>query len=570
MQIASQVPNGRLELTWTNKALRLLAHDDGSYEWTDPGDHRVAEVRLLHGAGEVGNPSGNAFEAPADTLIRGDALHALRSLSKLPEFACDYLGKVRLAYIDPPFNTGQAFDHYDDALEHSVWLTMMRDRLMQIRDLLNPESGSVWVHLDDAEMAYCRVVMDEIFGRSNFIACVVWEKTYTPKSNGRGLSTDHDYILVYARNSSEWLKSHWNFLARNSEQEGRFQNPDQDPKGPWRTYPLDVRTENSGRREAYRYAVTTPSGRSVNPSAGRHWVLPQQRFVEEAAMGRIYFGKNGEASPTRKVYLSEARDGVIGRTWWPYSEVGGSQTAKKHAKVLLPDVEPFATPKPEELLERVLQIASDPGDIVLDCFLGSGTTAAVATKMGRRWVGIEVSAQTLESHTIPRLRAVCEGDDRGGISQSQDWTGGGRFRVFDIAASMFDVDGGRVVLAPWASGGSLAAAVCAQGSWEYVDDPPFCGRRARARLAVIDGLVTADVALMLAAWLENGEKLVVYGTAVDPEARQALGLAFRGSTVKQVPQSLLADYRREWRREAHDWLSLLTAETDTPAQDLTA
>jgi adenine-specific DNA-methyltransferase len=185
---------GRLELTWTNKPLRLLAHEDGRYEWVSPSDYRVAEVRLLDDLTTVGEVS--RTRAGDNLLIRGDALNALRSLARLPEFAREYLGKVKLAYLDPPFNTQQSFLHYDDALEHSVWLTMMRDRLAQVRELLAPD-GSVWVHLDDSEVAYCRVMMDELFGRDNFVATVIWEKTDSPRMDAKMFSVRHDTILVY-------------------------------------------------------------------------------------------------------------------------------------------------------------------------------------------------------------------------------------------------------------------------------------------------------------------------------------------------------------------------------------
>ena len=181
---ASNGLQGRLELTWTNKPLRLLAHEDGGYEWVPSSDYRVAEVRLLDDADALGRSRPAEARASDNLLIRGDALNALTSLAELPQFAKELADKVRLAYLDPPFNTQQSWLHYDDALEHSVWLSMMRDRLVQVRKLLAPD-GSIWVHCDDSEQAYLKVMMDELFGRSNFIANVVWEKTYTPKSNGR-------------------------------------------------------------------------------------------------------------------------------------------------------------------------------------------------------------------------------------------------------------------------------------------------------------------------------------------------------------------------------------------------
>lgn len=535
-------PEGRLELTWANKRLRLLAHEDGTYEWVDPADHRVAEVRLLHEHSTVGEI--DKTRAADNILIRGDALHALRSLSEIPEFARGVAGKVRLCYMDPPFNTGVAFTQYDDGLEHSVWLTMMRDRLMQVRSLLSAD-GSVWVHLNDTEMAYCKVIMDEVFGRDNAIAVIVWEKTYTPKSNGRGVSTDHDYIVGHAKDASVWLSRGCNLLPRSEEQAGRFKNPDDDPKGPWRTYPLDVRTENETRRAAYRYPVTLPSGRVVRPAQGRHWALPQERFEREREQGLIWFGAEGNAMPTRKVYLAEAREGVIARSWWIHEETGSSQDAKRECKVLFPEIEPFATPKPEALMHRLLQIGTKPGDLVLDCFVGSGTTAAVAHKMGRRWIGVEWSPETVATFTLPRLTRVVEGSDRGGATEVTGWAGGGGFHVLDVAPSMYTEVSGMVFLSEWATNGALAEATAAQLGFDYdADLAPFCGRKGRRRLAVVDGLVDTNVLKLLMGELEPGEQVVVAGTSIDPAARAELP---KGSSLRKIPDALLQSYQRDTR-----------------------
>lgn len=552
-------PSGRLELTWTNKSLRLLAHENGRYEWTERGDHRVAEVRLLHETGCVGEAP---EDGPTNLLIRGDALHALSSLAKLPSYAQQYAGKVRLAYLDPPFNTGQAFEHYDDALEHSVWLTMMRDRLVQIRDLLSKD-GSVWVHLDDSEVAYCRILMDEVFGRENFVSTIVWE-TDQGRRNDTDISTVQDYVLVFARNKQAWRPTR-NLLPRTAEQTKRYRNPDNDPRGPW-LQGADG-TARSGS-DALLYPITTPSGKIVRPPSGAFWRFSQETFARALEESRVYFGADGAGMPIIKRYLTDVQDGVVPRTWWPAAEVGSNMSAKRdHLRRLFPDKPAFATPKPETLLQRILSIATNPGDLVLDCFLGSGTTAAVATKMGRRWVGIEASSSTMESYTAPRLKMVQAGEDPWGITSDVKWAGGGHFRELEVAPSMYEVVGGRVVLARWATGGALAEAICAQGRWTYAEEPPFCGRKGSVRLAVVDGLVSVDVALLLAGWLEPDEQLVIYGTAVDPAAQKELAEAYRGSTVKQVPQSLLADYRREWRNAAPDWVSFVEGD-DVPLDDV--
>ena len=287
----SPKPVGRLELTWTNKHLRLLAHEDGSYEWVEPSDHRVAEVRLLRDAGRVGDE--DEGDGPENLLIRGDALHSLLSLSALPEYQEKYAGKVRLVYIDPPFNTQQSFLQYDDALEHSVWLTMMRDRLLQTRDLLSID-GSVWVHLDDSESAYARVLLDEILGRDNFVASIVWKKTHT-RENRTDISVSHDYIHVYARDKAVW-KSARNLLPASNTQLARYTNPDDDPRGPWASLPAHAKAEKGRRAEQY-YDVTTPSGRVVRPPKGRCWLYTQDRFEEMVCDSRIWFGKMAKTCP---------------------------------------------------------------------------------------------------------------------------------------------------------------------------------------------------------------------------------------------------------------------------------
>jgi adenine-specific DNA-methyltransferase len=530
---------GALELTWTNKDLRLLAQEDGAYEWMPSADYRVAEVRLLDNAGTVGEVAADESRATDNLVIRGDALNALTSLTQLPEFAEELVGKVKLAYIDPPFNTQQSFLHYDDSLEHSVWLTMMRDRLDQIRELLRPD-GSVWVHLDDSEMAYCKVVLDELFGRRGFVGTIVWEKAQGTRGD-TDLTAAHDYILVYARERELWKHTR-NLLPRTTDQMARYQNPDNDPRGPWRQG-ADGRAKSGSDRN--RFPVTLPSGRTIRPPAGTYWRFTPERLEEARAEGRVWFGKDGDGMPVIKTYLTEAQEGVVPRTWWPASEVGSNQEAKRdHLRRLFPDREPFATPKPERLLQRIIHIATDPGDIVLDCFLGSGTTAAVAQKLGRRWVGIERSADTLDNYTLPRLQRVVAGDDPWGITETVSWAGGGGFRILDVAPSMFATDRDVVLLAEWATNGRLSEAAAAQLGYVFERDAPFCGRKGRQRLAVVDGLVNESVARLLAGALGEGERLVLCGTAVDPIAGDVLRELSPGSSVRKIPSSILDRYRQ--------------------------
>jgi len=303
---------GRLELTWTNKSLRLLAHEDGSYEWVSPSDYRVAEVRLLHDITTVGDVG--KVRAADNLLIRGDALNGLTSLGRLPEFTSEYLGKVKVVYIDPPFNTQQSFLQYDDALEHSVWLTMIRDRLLQIRDLLAPD-GTVWLHLDDAEVHRARSVLDEVFGTDYFIGTIIWQKADTVRNDARRFSVSHDYILVYG--APDWTA---NRLPRTEAMDQIYKNPDNDPRGPW----LAGTLISPSYRASGDFEVHTPGGKVHPPPKGTSWRVPRETFDQLLTDNRIWFGKNETATPQRKLFLSEAKERVVD-TVWNVKEVGGNR-----------------------------------------------------------------------------------------------------------------------------------------------------------------------------------------------------------------------------------------------------
>ncbi|MCC6867419.1 MAG: site-specific DNA-methyltransferase, partial [Burkholderiales bacterium] len=392
-------------LDWLNRAEALTSAD------------RVLEPVSAHGNGNADN-----------LLIQGDNLDALKAL--LPF----YRGRVKCIFIDPPYNTRSAFEHYDDNLEHSQWLSMMYPRLVLLRELLS-EDGSIWVTIDDNEGHYLKVLMDEVFGRDRFIAAFVWEHD----KGGRGdadVSFSHDYVLAYSIDRKLWAARR-NLLVRTPVQLGRFRNPDNDPRGPWRQG--DDGTAKSGS-DKQRFPIRLLSGREVVPRPGRYWAFSKDTFERARLEGRVYFGKNGDRLPIIKRYLSEAREGVAPRTWWPAEEAGTNQAAKRdHLRKLLPEIEPFATPKPEELLGRILHIASNADEIVLDSTLGSGTTAAVAHKMGRRWIGIEMGEHAV-TRCLPRLEKVIAGE-QGGISESVGWKGGGGFRFMRLGAPMFEADG---------------------------------------------------------------------------------------------------------------------------------
>lgn len=527
---------GRLELTWTNKHLRLLAHEDESYEWVNPGDYRVAEVRLLRDVASIGEVS--KTRAADNLLIGGDALNALTSLARLPEFARQYLGKVKLAYLDPPFNTQQAFAHYDDALEHSVWLTMMRDRLLQIRDLLAPD-GSVWVHCDDSEQAYLKIAMDEIFGRDSFVAPIIWQKADTPRMDARKFSDSHDYLLCYGR-SPAWQPKKMSFTP------DLVGYPYVDAEGHHYSS-LTLRKWGHNSRREDRPNLWYPiehAGQTFWPIKpdGTEGYWRWERAKYEANLERIEWADKGHGLQPYVVTFAPDESERPFETLWLNTEVGHNREAKSHLKTMFP-IEPFGTPKPERLLHRVIEIGSEPGDIVLDCFVGSGTTAAVAHKMGRRWVAVERSSDTLEKYALPRLKKVIAGEEPGGVTKTTGWEAGGGFRMLEVAPSMFEANDGLVFLADWMTNGKLSEGTAAQLGFDYETDPPFSGRKGRVRLAVIDGVVNESVVRLLVSALPERERVVICGTGIDTDARPVLRELRPGSTLRKIPAALLDEYR---------------------------
>ena len=377
--------------------------------------------RLLEEAPEL-----SAGEPDAgNMLIQGDNLEALKAL--LPFYA----GQVKCIYIDPPYNTRSAFEHYDDNLEHTQWLALMWPRLELLRDLL-AEDGSIWVSIDDNEAHYLKIVIDEVFGRKNFIDTVIWRKNYSPKSSARHFSSDHDYILVFARHADSFQP---NLMPRAERQNKAYKNPDNDPRGPWKTSDLSARNPYS----LGKYSITTPSGRIIKgPPGGNYWRVSAESFWKLDTDNRIWWGKNGDAIPQIKRFLSEVKQGITPQTIWSYEDVGHTQDSKKEILALFKD-DVFLTPKPERLIQRIIHIATNPGDLVLDSFLGSGTTAAVAHKMGRRYIGIEMGEHAV-THCVPRLQQVIDGE-QGGISRSAGWHGGGGFRFYRLGPTVFDEQG---------------------------------------------------------------------------------------------------------------------------------
>lgn len=426
--------------------------------WIGKDERPRLEPRILIEEPSLSHHAASAREGAIydNMLIQGDNLLALKALE------ADYAGKVKCVFIDPPYNTGSAFQHYDDGLEHSLWLTLMRDRLEIIWRLLR-EDGSLWITIDDNESHYLKVLCDELFGRRNFISNVVWEKT-AGRKNDTYISSAHDHILAYSRDLEVWKRTR-NLLPRSESQIARYQNPDNDPRGPW-IQGADS-TAKSGS-DSLRYEVELPSGRIVVPPIGNFWRFSKASFQKALDEKRVYFGKDGNSLPIVKKYLSDVQDGLVARTWWPSSEVNSNQGAKRdHLRKLLPDIEPFATPKPEQLLERILTISSNPGDLILDSFAGSGTTGATAHKMGRRWIMVELGDHA-KTHIVPRLNKVVDGADPGGITEAVGWQGGGGYRFFRLAPSLLTEDKyGNWVISKDYNPEMLAEALCKHMGYVY-------------------------------------------------------------------------------------------------------
>ncbi len=515
----------KLELTWIGKENRPKLEPRILLE--DPEKSHHAPRRVTES---------DVFD---NRLIFGDNLLALKALET--EFA----GKVKCVFIDPPYNTGSAFTHYDDGVEHSIWLSLMRDRLEIIRRLLS-EDGSLWITIDDNEAHYLKVLCDEVFGRVNFVANMVWEKR-TSRENRRVFSFNHDHLLVYGKSKSEFERVR-NPLGLSDEVLSRYRNPDEDPRGAWQSVSANAQAGHATASQFYKLKL--PSGREIDPPKGRCWLYTKERMEQETVAGNLWFGEDGDNTPRIKKFLLENEDkGLTPETIWPAVEVGTNDDAKKGLLLLLPDVPVFDNPKPEGLLERVIHIATNPGDVVLDSFAGSGTTGAVAQKMGRRWIMVELG-EHCHTHIIPRLRKVIDGEDKGGITEAMGWKGGGGFRYYRLAPSLLEKDKwGNWVINKEYNAAMLTEALCKLEGFTYAPSDSVYWQHGHSTERDFIYVTTANL---------SHEQLQQLSDEVGTErSLLVLCTAFRGKgdysnlTVKKIPKQVLS--RCEW---GHDDYSL--------------
>jgi len=511
----------KLELTWIGKE---------DYPRLEP---RVLldDLSKSHHA-EARITSNDFFD---NRLIYGDNLLALKALEQ------DFTGRIKCIYIDPPYNTGAAFEQYDDGLEHSIWLSLMRARLEILWRLLTPD-GSLWISIDDREMPYLRVLMDEIAGRASFIASNVWQKRYS-RENREAIGDVHEYIIVYAKDKMSF-KHVRNMVPMTSEQSKVYRNPNNDPQGPWRSIPM---TAQAGRATPEQfYEVVSPSGKRFRPSKGRCWGVAERTYRQLLADGRIYFGKNGNSQPNVIRYLSEV-EGMAPWTWWPSDEVGHTDESKKEQYELFGKENAFDTPKPERLMHRIIHIATNPGDWVLDSFAGSGTTGAVAHKMGRKWIMVELG-EHCHTHIIPRLKRVIDGSDAGGITELVTWKGGGGFRYYSLAPSLLQQDQfGNWIINKQYNAPLLAKAICKIEGFTYAPSDSVYWQQGHSTetdfIYVTTQTLTRQQIEALAEEVGPKRSLVVYCHAFRAKSTDD----FTNLTIKKIPKAVLA--KCEWGKD---------------------
>jgi len=520
----------KLELTWIGKENRprlepriLLEEPERSYH----AAHRVTDNDLFD-----------------NRLIFGDNLLALKALEQ--EFA----GKVKCVFIDPPYNTGSAFTHYDDGLEHSIWLSMMRDRLEIIRRLLS-EDGSLWITIDDTEGHYLKVICDEVFGRGSFVTSFIWKKVDSPNDNKVPITPDHEYVICFAATPDGG-----DFKQRQDPSIlEAYRKPDQHSDRPYRDRLLKKNGKNSLRmdRPSMFFPIPTPDGGEILPihDDGREacWSLGHSEvFRILAAKEMIWKQRKKGGDMVWVPYTREFAPAIPARPWQSiWADLHTTRQTKAHHRELFStEIPGFETPKPENLVERVLKICTNPGDLVLDSFAGSGTTGAVAHKMGRRWIMVELG-EHCHTHIIPRLKKVINGDDQGGITKAVGWKGGGGFRYYRLAPSLLEKDKwGNWVISKLFNPAMLAEAVCKLEGFVYSPSDTIYWQHGHSTerdfIYVTTQNLSPDQLQQLSDEVGSERTLLVLCAAFRGKANRYTNL-----TIKKIPKAVLA--RCEWGRD---------------------
>jgi adenine-specific DNA-methyltransferase len=517
----------KLELTWIGKDIRPRLEPRILIEEPELSYHAKARR------------DGDIFD---NLLIHGDNLLALKALETDPTVR----GKVKCVFIDPPYNTGSAFEHYDDGLEHSMWLGMMRDRLEILKNLLS-EDGSIWITLDDNEVHYLKVILDEVFGRRNFMANLIWEKADSPRMDVQFFSSRHDHMIVYAKDRNFWQL---NRLSAGEEPASHYSKSDETGR---RYYTKPLRAMGAdGTREArpsMYFSLTAPDGEEVFPKnpdgSDSRWRWSPKRVEEEAHRLEWVKGRNGW-SPYFRIYADD-NEKRPPETIWPHSDVGSNRTAKLEAKGFLDGEKPFDTPKPEKLLFRVLEIATNPGDLVLDSFAGSGTTGAVAHKMGRRWIMVELGDHA-KTHIVPRLKKVIDGIDKGGVTNTAEWKGGGGYRFARLAPSLMEKDAwGNWVIRAEYNPTMLAEAMCKHFNYTYAPSTEHFWMHGHSSetsyIYVTTNSLTGEQLRALSEEVGEHRSLLICCKAFEEQSARSLS----NLTIRKIPGAVLD--RCEWGKD---------------------
>ena len=513
----------KLELTWIGKDERPKLEPRILIEDPDLSYH----AKERHSDDDV-------FD---NMLIHGDNLLALKALES------DYTGKVKCIYIDPPYNTGNAFKHYDDGLEHSIWLSLIRGRLEILKNLL-AEDGSIWINIDEIEGHYLKVLCDEVFGRGNFVRQITWQKKYSVSNNFKGIASICDLILVYRK--SELFKN--NLLPRSDEASARYSNPDNDSRGPWKAVDYLNQATIEKRRNLV-YDIENPFNGNIVKNKVKAWKYDRNTHQKHVDENRLWWGLEGENTvPALKRFLSEVRDGMTPHNWWPHTEVGHTDEAKKESISLFGAANVFDTPKPERLLERIISLSSNPGDIVLDSFGGSGTTGAVAHKMARRWIMVELG-EHCATHVAPRLKKLISGEDKNGISESANWQGGGGFRYYHLAPSLLEKDKyGNWIISQKYNATMLAEAMCKNMGFTYDPSQDQNEYWRHGHSTETDFIFVTATSMTHAALKKLSEDVGPGRTLfVCCKAFNANTDAFDNLTIKKIPQAVLT--KCEWGQD---------------------